>query len=150
MDDSGAGQESGATRKGRLEALDPGQAILFAGDRVTYVGADLAKAFRAGDRLIVAPDTGELLHVPAAEQAIAAAAVGRASEAFAGMGAVDDTAITAFFDAFAARLADDAVWRAIAQANAADVAAAAARGRSTTRLVVSDAMRADMIAGLRA
>jgi glutamate-5-semialdehyde dehydrogenase len=66
------------------------------------------------------------------------------------MGEVSDAAITAFFEAFARRLEDEAAWAAIAAANAADVEAAKARGRSTTRLIASDAMRRDMVAGLRA
>ena len=150
VDDGGQKQEPGATREGRLEALAPGQAVPFGGDRVAWVSSELAAAFMPGDRLVVVQDTGDLLHVPAAEQAIAAAAVGRATEAFTAMGQVSDAAISQFFEAFAARLADDACWAAIARANAADVTAAAARGRSTTRLMVSAVMRADMIAGLHA
>ncbi|WP_430422984.1 aldehyde dehydrogenase family protein [Phenylobacterium sp.] len=145
MDDSGA-----ARTNGRLEALAPGQAIPFGGDRVAHVSPELAATFRAGDRLVVVQDTGDLLHIPAAEHAAAQGAVSRAVAAFARMGEVTDAAITAFFDAFAARLADDAVWAAIAAANAADVESARARGRSTTRLAASDAMRRDMIAGLQA
>jgi glutamate-5-semialdehyde dehydrogenase len=150
VDDGGARHEPGPTRKGRLEALAPGQAVPFGGDRVAHVSPELAAAFKPGDRLVVVQDTGDLLHVPAAEQAIAAGAVGRAAEAFARMGEVSDAAISRFFETFAARLADDACWAAIAKANAADVAAAGARGRSTTRLIANEPMRADMIAGLRA
>lgn len=145
VDDSGA-----ARTNGRLEALAPGQAIPFGGDRVAYVSPELAAGFRPGDRLVVVQDTGDLLHIPAAEHAAAQGAVGRAAAAFARMGEVTDAAITAFFDAFAARLADDAAWAAISAANAADVESARARGRSTTRLAASDAMRRDMIAGLQA
>jgi glutamate-5-semialdehyde dehydrogenase len=144
--------DDGATSRttGRLEALSAGQAIVYGGDRVAHVTPELAAAFRPGDRLLVAPDTGALLHVPAAEHAVATAAVARARAAFARMGEVEDAAVTAFFEAFAARLADDAVWAEIAKANADDVEAAKARGRSTTRLAASPAMRADMVAGLRA
>ena len=147
MDERGSSK-----RAGRLEALSPGQPIPFGGDRVAYVDEALAAAFQPGDRLLVAPsgEDAALLHVPAAEHARVEAAVGRAAAAFARMGEVSDAAITAFFEAFAARLADDAVWGRVAEANARDVEAATARGRSTTRLKVSDAMRADMIAGLRA
>ena len=66
---------------------------------------------------------------------MAAAAVGRAAEAFAVMGGVQDEAISDFFDVFADRLEDDDSWAPIAAANALDVASAKARGRSTTRLV---------------
>jgi glutamate-5-semialdehyde dehydrogenase len=150
VDGSSSGSEANPVRTGRLEALAPGQAIPFAGDRVAYVTPELAAAFRPGDRLLVVQDSGDLLHVPIREQAAAEAAVGRAAAAFARMGEVSDAAITAFFEAFAAKLEDDAVWSVIAAANAADVESARARGRSTTRLMASDAMRADMVAGLRA
>ncbi len=145
MDDGGASRSGG-----RLEALAPGQAIPFGGDRVAHVTPELAAAFRAGDRLVVVQDSGDLLHIPAREQAAAAGAVGRAAAAFARMGEVTDAAITAFFEAFAGRLEDETAWARIAEANAADVESARARGRSTTRLAASDAMRRDMIAGLRA
>jgi glutamate-5-semialdehyde dehydrogenase len=154
MDDGGQRREPetslGASREGRLEALAPGQAIVFGGDRVSYVGDELAAAFRPGDRLLVDPDTGELLRVAAADHALAADAVGRAAAAFARMGEVSDEQVSGFFAAFAARLDDAACWAAIAQANAIDVASAKARGRSTTRLAISEAMRADMVAGLTA
>lgn len=145
VDDSGA-----ARTNGRLEALAPGQAIPFGGDRAAYVTPELAAAFRPGDRLVVVQDTGDLLHIPAREHAAAQHAVGRATAAFARMGEVSDAAITAFFEAFAAKLEDEAAWAAISAANAADVESARARGRSTTRLTASAAMRRDMIAGLRA
>lgn len=142
--DDGAGKRA----TGRLEALSPGQAIPFGGDRVAYVTPQLAAAFRPGDRLLVAD--GALLHLPAQEHALAEAAVGRAAEAFARMGEVSDAAITAFFEAFATRLEDEGCWSAIAAANARDVTQARDRGRSVTRLQVTEAMRADMVAGLRA
>jgi glutamate-5-semialdehyde dehydrogenase len=133
----------------RLTSLSAGMAIPYGGDRLAQVSEALATAFQAGDRLIVVQETGDLLHVPSATHAVAAAAVGRAREAFSAMGAVDDAAITAFFEAFARRLASDGSWTPIAAANADDVAAAKARGRSTTRLAAGERMRADMIAGLR-
>jgi glutamate-5-semialdehyde dehydrogenase len=142
--------EARTVRAARLEALAPGQAIPFGGDRVAYVSPELAAAFRPGDRLVVVQDTGDLLHVPAADRAAAEAAVSRAAAAFARMGEVSDAAITAFFEAFARRLEDEDAWSRIAAANAADVEKARARGRSTTRLLASPQMRADMIAGLRA
>ncbi len=148
MDDaSAAGQ---AETRGRLTALSPGMAVPYGGDRLAFVSRELAAAFRTGDQLLVIQDSGALLHVPGEVQAVAHAAVGRAHAAFRQMGQISDAAITAFFAAFAARLADDAVWAVIADANAADVATAQGRGRSTTRLALSAQMRADMIAGLEA
>ncbi len=132
-----------------LTSLTAGTPVIVGGDRVTTVSPELADAFAPGDALVVLQETGELLHVPAAERAAARRAVDAAAAAAAAMGEVDDAAIDAFYAAFADRLADDTAFAPIAAANAADVDAARDRGRSTTRLVLSDAMRADMIAGLR-
>jgi glutamate-5-semialdehyde dehydrogenase len=132
-----------------LTELTAGTPIVVGGDRVTHVSAELAAAFAPGDALVVLPERGDLLHVPAAERAAARTAVDAAVGAFDAMGQVDDERIDAFYEAFATRLADEASFAPIAAANAADVEAARARGRSTTRLVLDDRMRADMIAGLR-
>ena len=134
---------------GVLERLTPGMAVPYGGNRLAVVSDELAARFKAGDRLIVEGHTGELLHVPAEVHQIASDAVGRAHAAFQRMGEVSDGAVSAFFAAFAERLGDPGVWARISAANAEDVAAARARGRSTTRLAVSDAMRRDMIAGLQ-
>jgi glutamate-5-semialdehyde dehydrogenase len=132
-----------------LDHLEPGQLIVYGGDRVTRVPAELAAGFVAGDRLVVVQETGDLLHVPAAEHVAASVAVDAAVGSFAVLAGRDDNAITTFFDAFAHALASDATITPIREANEADVARAAAAGRSTTRLVLSDRMRDDMVAGLR-
>jgi glutamate-5-semialdehyde dehydrogenase len=132
----------------RLERLVAGMPIVYGGDRVAHVPEDLADAFVAGDRLIVVQECGDLLHVPQADWLLADDAVRDAQAAFLQLGRIDDDAIAAFFAEFAARLADDDAFGAIAAANAQDVASARGRGRSTTRLVLSDSMRAGMIAGL--
>jgi glutamate-5-semialdehyde dehydrogenase len=132
-----------------LDKLTPGMPIPFGGNRVATVPEALAAAFKAGDRLVVVQETGALLHVPAAVQSVAEAAVGRAHDAFGQMGQVSDEQITRFFGGFADRLADDRAWSAIAAANAADVDRARAAGRSTTRLLADDKMRRGMIEGLR-
>ena len=133
----------------QLGALTPGQSIVYGGNRVASVSPELAAAFVSGDRVIVDPTSGSLLHVPAVEFDEAAAPVTRAREAFRNLARCDDDQITGFFHEFADRLADPTAFAPIAAANHADVDRAAARGRSTTRLVLSEAMRADMIAGLR-
>lgn len=132
-----------------LTQLVAGQPIVYGGDRVTRVGAELAAAFRPGDRLVVVHETGDLLHVPRPEHEVAATAVGNAATAFGELVSCTDQQITRFYDVFARRLADDAVFTDIAAANADDVAAATQRGRPTGRLVLSPAMREGMIAGLR-
>jgi glutamate-5-semialdehyde dehydrogenase len=133
----------------KLERLTAGQEILFGGNRVACVSSELAAAFAPGDQLRVIERSGALLHIPASEAAIAAAAVERAQRAFRAMGGVADAQISRFYEEFAARLESDEIWSEIAQANAADVARASQRGRSTTRLVASETLRRDMIEGLR-
>jgi glutamate-5-semialdehyde dehydrogenase len=134
---------------GQVTSLTPGQAIVFGGNRVTHVSDELAAAFASGDRLIIDPRSGALMHVPVAEFERAADAVGRAVDAFAALARCSDDQITGFFHGFANRLAADDAFAPIKAANDADVARASERGRSTTRLALSDTMRADMIDGLR-
>jgi glutamate-5-semialdehyde dehydrogenase len=128
-------------------ALTAGMQVL-AGDRLLTVSAELAAAFSPGDRIVAVGDA--LLHIPADDQALVDSGVSGAAAAFSALSEVSDAAISAFFEGFAARLADDVTFEPIAVANADDVSVARARGRSTTRLGLSDNMRADMIAGLRA
>jgi glutamate-5-semialdehyde dehydrogenase len=132
-----------------LTGLVPGQLVPFGGDRVAVVDAELAARFAAGDRLVVVHDTGDLLHIPLAEHQLVHDAVGNAAAAFTELAAADDQQLTAFFGEFADRLADDRIFDIIEQANVADVAAALARQRSTTRLTLSASMRQGMIDGLR-
>lgn len=131
-----------------LTSLTSGMPIVFGGNRVVEVDDALAAAFRDGDRLVVLQDSGDLLHIPAEDWASAASAVGAAAGAFSAMGAVDDDQIKSFFLAFARRLEDDAMFAPILEANQRDVTVAREKGRSTTRLVLSDRMRTDMIEGL--
>ena len=132
----------------QLTRLTPGMAIPYGGDRMTMVSEELAAAFAPGDRLVVVQSTGDLLHIPSSDWGIAARAVGRAHRAFSAMGEVTDQQITAFYEAFARRLTDDATFVPIAEANRSDVERAHDQGRTTTRLVLSEKMRSDMVSGL--
>ena len=132
-----------------MTELPAGTSLLVGGDRLVRVSEELAARFQPGDR-VLAVGTGDLLLIPSAEQERVAAAVTAARAAFAAMGEVRDEQLIRFFEEFAARLERDETWAAIADANAGDVDRAQSRGRSTTRLAVSDKMRRDMIAGLRA
>ncbi len=133
----------------QLTSLTAGMPIVYDGDKVTHVPAEIADAFVAGDRLVVVQATGDLLHIPADVAAIADAAVAASEAAFRRMGSVTDSQIEAFFEAFARRLEDDASFAPIATANATDVERARSRGRSVTRLVLDETMRRGMIEGLR-
>lgn len=133
----------------QLHTLIAGERVVFGGDRVTTIPAELAAAFRLGDRLVVVHETGDLLHIPQADHAVADSAVGAAVDAFAALAQTTDQQISEFYEQFAARLQDDESFAPIAHANDADVDRAAASGRPTGRLTLSSVMRADMIAGLR-
>lgn len=123
--------------------------IVFGGNRVSRVPAQLAAAFSEGDRLVVVQDTGDLLHIPHAEWVRAAASIDAAHGAFSAMGAVSDEQLRSFFVSFTAYLEDDDAFAPIAEANTSDVEDARARGRSTTRLLLSEQMRRGMLDGLR-
>ena len=132
-----------------LRGLQAGQLLPFGGNRVAVVSEELAAAFRDGDHVVVVQADGTLLHIPQAEFELVRAAVDQAVDAFVALSSAADTQITSFFDGFAERLSDDAVFAKIAAANAYDVQSASSKGKSTTRLELSAHMRSDMIAGLR-
>ena len=67
----------------RLIALTAGQQVVFGGDQVVEVSAELADAFQVGDRLVVVQEDGALLHIPANEHAIVDAAITAALAGFA-------------------------------------------------------------------
>ena len=131
----------------RIERLVEGQLLLIGGDRAVRVDGALAAAFAPGDALLVAGD--DVVHVPAVEQRRAAAAVDAALAAVTPLAECSDAMVDAFFEGAARRLEDDTAFAPIAEANRDDVERARERGRSTTRLVLDDTMRAGMIAGLR-
>ena len=131
-----------------MNDLKQGTTILAADGQAFTVDGDLAAAFRSGDRLVADSQAG-LLHIPAAELRTATAAVDAAAAAFSDMAGVADEAIIAFYDHAANAVADDGVWNEVAAVNAGDVENARRRGRSTTRLGVSESTRGKMIDGLR-
>ena len=132
-----------------LTALSPGMSLPYGGNKFTRVPDQVAAAFQPGDHLLVVQTDGAILHIPAAQYGLVAQAVAQAQAAFVALRAVSDAQIEGFYDSFARRLQDEAVWTRIAAANTADVAAAQARGRSTTRLLADERMRRRMIAGWR-
>ena len=135
---------------GELVTLEAGQQIVFGGNRVTTVPAELAAAFVAGDRLLVVQETGDLLHVPAAEHAAATRAVDGAVAAFAGLATCSDEQVTAFFDGFAGapRRRPRAGARSARRTTPTSPPRRPPAARRP-RLVLSDRMRDDMVAGLR-
>jgi glutamate-5-semialdehyde dehydrogenase len=132
----------------KLSALPRGTRLLLGGDALIEVPDELCARFGAGDALLALEATREVLLIPAAERALAADAVGRAQAAFATTSMASDAMISRFFERFAANLASEAAWSIVREANAQDLADATHRGRSTTRLQATEAMRRGMIEGL--
>ncbi len=122
--------------------------IIYDGNRVVTVSLELADAFEDGDRVLVLQDSGELLHIPAADWLAARGAVDAAASAFSAMSGVSGKQVSAFFLAFAHQLEGEDSLAPITEANARDVAGARERGRSTTRLVLSEKMLGSMVEGL--
>ncbi len=111
------------------------------------VGTEIADRYREGD-LIIGISGGQLLHVPQADLLVAKDAVSRSVEAFELLKSVSSEQISQFFHAFAQKLEDDAIFAKIKACNEDDIASALQRSRSTTRLMLTDAMRGDMISAL--
>lgn len=134
---------------GVLSKLSVGQVIPFAGNRWTTVSSSLADSFVQGDRLVVVQETGQLLHIPQAIFELADHAVTQAQFAFGAMSSVTPAEISDFYDSFANNLEDPRIFNRIAAANEEDVERAKSAGRSTTRLLIDEKMRTEMIGSLR-
>jgi glutamate-5-semialdehyde dehydrogenase len=132
-----------------LQSLARGAQLLLGGDRLITVPDELADRFRPGDALVVVEATEQVLLIPAAERARVADVVSRARNAFERVRSAPDDALCRFFERFATALESESIWAYVRDANARDVDAAKARGRSTTRLIASEDMRRGMISGLR-
>lgn len=126
--------------------LQPTDVVLIDGEPHP-IGAAIAKAFVLGDRLIGLTG-GQLLHIPKDDLQVSHDAVTQSVDAFKQLKKVSSYQISMFFGEFARLLSDDVIFDQIRRVNTSDVAAATERGRSTTRLVLSDVMRRDMIAAL--
>jgi len=129
-----------------LTRLTAGQIVVVGGDQVVEVDEELAAAFVEGDRLLVAD--GSLVHVRAEDVGAVDRALAAAASAFAMLESCSDEAITGFFEAAASRLRDPEIVSNLTAVNDADVEAAQARGRSTSRLRLDERMLTDMAAGL--
>jgi len=137
------------SRTRALAAIEPHIQLVVQGDRVVEVPEEIRRAFQPGDSIVYAEAVDELLLIPAREKQRVARAVAAALEAFAALRSVPAAQIQQFYLEFAERLAAQAGWAAIADANQRDVADAKHRGRSTTRLLATERMRQSMIEGLR-
>ena len=128
--------------------LRAGDRVLV-GSRLVEITAEFASSLRPGDEVLGVAATGVVRMVPQPVVRLVDDAVSRAREAFAAMARVDQRSVTRFFEIAASLLADDSVFRFVAEANVRDVDDARRRSRSTTRLELTQKMRAEMIEALR-
>jgi glutamate-5-semialdehyde dehydrogenase len=130
---------------------DPGDLTNLPAGTPVLVGTRVLPlpALRPGDRVLAVGRVESLVVISAAAHAAAVDAVRDAEAAFVALGSCGADQVDAFFLGFAARLADASVWAAVSAANQEDVQSAESRGRGTSRLRVSEKMRAAMIDGLR-
>ena len=131
-----------------------GGPLLRSGDRVLVgtslveVTGEFAASLQAGDKVVGVAGSGQLRRVPGPVVGLVDAALTLATEAFSQLQSCPSSAVDAFFSSAARRVGDDAVFADVLAANAADVENARSRGRSTTRLVLSDVMRRGMVEAL--
>lgn len=115
------------------------------GDKWVQAEAVFTSQLEGDDRVLAVASTGTLKRIPSVVHSLVRDAVEQASLAFGELSNITDDAVSAFFDRASNLLSDDVVFSQIRDANDLDVTTAVQRGRSTTRLILSDAMRKDMI-----
>lgn len=109
------------------------------------VDEEFCTTLEEGDSVLAVAATGRLRRIPADVRALVDDAVSRAGSAFMELTTCPPDSTTRFFESARRRLADDEIFAVLRTSNELDVADAASRGRSTTRLILSDKMRADMV-----
>ena len=112
--------------------LDPRDKVLIDGQLVE-IGADIAKSFSDGDRLLSTPSG--LLLIPKNESELVRCCIDEATEAFNALSDVDDAQIALFYSRFAQRLEDAEIFGKIRAANDADVCVISGTGRNHPRLL---------------
>jgi len=128
--------------------------LLRAGDLVaigryrTVISQEFADSLEPGDEVLALSHSGDLRRLPKAVVALVDEALTAATSAFTHLSSVSDSAINQFFDSAADALQDDAIFSKLREANQRDEESARSRGRSVTRLVMSENMRRDMISAL--
>jgi len=111
------------------------------------LGADIADSFQEGDRLF-GVDSGRLLHIPRDVHDRVSESVKRARRAFGDLQSCQQEQVTRFYQSFSSFLRDTVVIKRLTTANEIDVRRAQEKGRSTTRLLLSNQVLADMAEAL--
>ena len=129
------------------ERLQAGNLVAIGRHR-TVITRDFAESLEPGDQVLALSHNGEIRRLPAAVVGLVEDAVTAASLAFTELASVSNASINLFFQLAADALLDDSRFGKIREANQRDEESARARGRSVTRLVLSENMRRDMISAL--
>jgi glutamate-5-semialdehyde dehydrogenase len=124
--------------------IQPGDRVVV-GKTILTVSEEFAAALKPGDEVLGVASTGVLRRIPQAVSVLVADCVGRACVAFDDLSRSSTEQVNAFYESCAQLLADPEVFAAIQKVNNDDVALAKTKGRSTTRLVLDEKMRKDMI-----
>ena len=128
--------------------------LLRAGDLVaigrhrTVITQEFAESLESGDQVLALSHSGQLRRLPKDVVSLVDDAVSAAAGAFTLLSDVSDSAINKFFELAAEALQDNSRFATVREANRRDEVSARGRGRSVTRLVLSENMRRDMIAAL--
>ena len=128
----------------RLRAGD----LVAIGRHRTVVSQEFADSMEPGDQVLAMSHNGEIRRLPHAVVGLVEYAVTAASQAFTELSFVSDASINLFFQLAADALEDESTFSKLREANERDEESARARGRSVTRLVLSENMRRDMISAL--
>ena len=91
--------------------LQPHDKVLIGGELVE-IGSEIADAFVDGDRLIATTSAGLLL-VPKADSDLVASCINESVNAFSALENVTDSQIMSFYEGFARRLKDEAIFSQI-------------------------------------
>ena len=129
-------------------ALQSGDRVLVGSTLVT-VDEVFAGSLNPGDVVLGIASSGQLRRIPQDVHSLSRQRVESALTAFHRLQDVSAAQVNRFFSLSAERLAADSLFESVAQANQADVVAAVAKGRSTTRLVLSEKMRSEMISAFK-
>jgi len=118
---------------------------VIVGKTVLSVSAEFAASLMPGDDVLGVAATGALRRIPKAVTELVDASISNAVEAFGELTHTSTAQVNDFFRYASDLLSRDEIFEMIREANNSDVTSARKRGRSTTRLVLDEKMRNDMI-----
>lgn len=128
--------------------IRPGDRLLV-GETMISLDEAFVSQLQPGDKLLGVSATQTVKRLPADVVALVDSAMTRAVQAFSHLSSISQDSITTFFDEAARLLESDDIAAQIKEVNEGDVSTAKSRGRSTTRLMFTDAMRTDMVSAFR-